>query len=221
LNSSNDFEAVLFDLDGTLLDTANDLVGTVNTLLMRYGCKSQPIEALRPYVSQGGLKLISVAFGIAENSAEAEQLRKDYLAEYASRICARTVPFPGIVEVLQKLDRNQQKWGVVTNKPGYLTDLLMAKIELPSQPGCIVSGDTTKRAKPFPDPVLYACKCLKVAPEKTLIVGDDERDIAAGRAAGLTALGALWGYIQQQDDPSQWGADGLLDSAADLYGWID
>ena len=218
---SANYDAVLFDLDGTLLDTAHDLIGTVNTLLDRHGRQQKPVASLRPYVSQGGLKLISMAFSIAEDSVEAESLRKEYLTEYASRICAQTVPFPGIEDVLRKIDKNGKKWGVVTNKPGYLTDPLMATISLPSVPGCIVSGDTVDRAKPFPDPVFHACKRLGVDPGRALIIGDDARDIIAGKAAGLATLGALWGYIQQHDKPAGWGADALLQTADELHAWID
>ncbi len=215
------YDAVLFDLDGTLLDTAGDLVAAVNVLLEKHRKPMLPISRLRPWVSQGGLTLVSIAFEIPRECAQAEELWQQYLVEYAARSSEQTVLFDGLESVLDKIEKSGRPWGIVTNKPEFLTIPLLQNIGLSDRTNCIVGGDTVSRGKPWPDPVLYACDLLKVNPHNTLIIGDDIRDIQAGQAAGLTTIAAAWGYIRPDDDPHAWGADAVIEQPDQLYEWID
>lgn len=214
-------KALLFDLDGTLLDTASDMVNAVNILLAQQGMAEKPLKELKPYVSQGGLMLVSRGFGFDPEDAASKELWRRYQEVYGANICIQTRMFPGLEQVLGHLSSRSIQWGIVTNKPERFTRPLIQTVPLPCLPGCVVSGDTLSVSKPDPEPVLYACTELGVRPDQAIMIGDDERDIIAGREAGCLTLAANWGYIEPDDNPSAWGADGILSSPGDIMQWLD
>ena len=212
--------AVLFDLDGTFADTAPDLAYALNETLRQFGARPLPFEAIRPHVSHGATALVRLGFGLEPGTAPFEARRQVLLDVYAANLCRGTRPFDGIPEVLDGLEANGMPWGIVTNKPAWLTDPLMAGLGLAERAGCIVSGDTTANRKPHPEPILHACARIGVAPTECVYVGDAERDIEAGRRAGTATLAATFGYLQDQEDPSLWGADALVDHPRGLLAWL-
>ncbi|MYH90564.1 MAG: HAD-IA family hydrolase [Gammaproteobacteria bacterium] len=213
-------DAVLFDLDGTLLDTAGDLVAALNTILDEDGRPPMPLDTFRPWVSQGGLTLVSMAYGLPRESEEAQALWQRYLAAYESDISRHSCLFDGLEGILAGLESGSRPWGIVTNKPTYLTDRLLRELGMRDRPACMVCSDTAPRSKPWPDPVLLACEIMGVPPERALMVGDDERDVASARAAGADAVVAAWGYIRPDDDPATWGASAILPRPAALRPWV-
>ncbi len=212
--------AVLFDLDGTLLDTAGDLVGAVNMLLREDGRDPVPLDALRPWVSQGGLTLVSLAYDLPRESDAAHALWRRYLVLYEANISRHSRLFDGLEDILVSLESAGRPWGIVTNKPEHLTRRLLAELGMTERPACVVGGDSAARSKPWPDPVVLACERIGVDPEDILMVGDDARDIDSAHAAGGRALAAGWGYIRDDDDPGHWGADAVVATPADLAPWI-
>ena len=170
---------VLFDLDGTLADTAPDMAHALNLLLKEKDYEPLPFDTIRPWVSHGGLALVRLGFGEERGDVELENLRQRFLEIYAENLCRETHLFPGIPQLLAMLSENGFNWGVVTNKPGYLTEPLMAQFTIQPPPVCIVSGDTTTNRKPHPEPMLLACKQAGSDPHECLYVGDAERDIDA------------------------------------------
>ena len=219
-----DKRAVLFDLDGTLADTAPDLAFALNETLRAYDRAPMRFEQIRPVVSHGGVALIRLGFGIEPGSDAFEARRAHLLDVYKANLCRETRLFDGIAEVLAALDGAAMPWGVVTNKPAWLTDPLLAAMALTERAGAIVSGDTCTRRKPHPEPILYACGKLGVRPQHTVYVGDAGRDIEAGRAAGTATVAALFGYIRADDEPGNWRADQQITHAAqllDLLGLTD
>ena len=206
--------AILFDLDGTLADTAPDLAEAVNRMRVERGLPPAPYETLRPVASAGARGLIGVAFGLAPGQAEYEPLRDQFLRNYTDFIAVKSTLFADIPALLTALEKNGIAWGIVTNKVGRLTDLLVPKIGL-SHAGCVVSGDTTGHPKPHPAPLLEAAKRLDLAPQDCWYVGDDLRDIQAGQAAGMRTVAAAWGYCGHAE-PATWQADYLLDAPLDL-----
>jgi len=212
--------AVLFDLDGTLADTAPDMVGAINALLRERGLPPRPLVDLRQFVSHGAAALIREGFGINPEEELFSSLRQRFLDLYLEGIAIETVLFPGMTELLERLEALDIAWGVVTNKPGWLTDRLIAKLGLAERAGCVVSGDTTAHAKPHPEPLLHASRLLAVPASACLYVGDAERDITAGREAGMRTLIALFGYIGAADRPETWGADGQIDDPLQTLEWL-
>ncbi len=212
----NHTSTVLFDLDGTLLDTAPDLAAALNATLQLNERAALPFDMIRPVVSHGGRALIELGFGLDPQHPEFEPLRKQLLDLYQANIAVHTALFPGMAEVLDELEQRGIRWGVVTNKPGWLTEPLLDALALDSRAACIVSGDTLKERKPHPAPLLHACKLAGCRPGETLYVGDAERDIEAGRNAGMRTLVALFGYLMEHDRPEQWGADALIEHPADI-----
>ena len=187
--------AVLFDLDGTLLDTAPDMVGAINLLRVEEGLDPLPFERLRVHVSHGAARLVEIGFGCAEGD-RFESLRRRFLDLYRGRLCEATRLFDGLEEVLLELEVHNIPWGVVTNKPGWLTDPLIQAVGLGRRVGCVVSGDTLAERKPHPLPLLHAADLLGVSAADCTYVGDAERDIQAGRAAGMrTKLHLRPGYF--------------------------
>jgi phosphoglycolate phosphatase len=212
--------AVLFDLDGTFADTAPDMARALNLQLERYGRPPLPFERIRPHVSHGGRAMIRIGFGMEPGHADYERLRREYLDIYADHLAVDTVPFPGIPELIQALEARRICWGIVTNKPAWLTDPLMDALGLGARAACIVSGDTVPRPKPHPDPILHACALISRSPRQSWYVGDAQRDITAGLAAGTGTLAALFGYIAEDDDPSSWGAHGLIREPREILNWV-
>ncbi|RJG04025.1 HAD family hydrolase [Noviherbaspirillum sedimenti] len=199
--------AILFDLDGTLADTAPDLAAAVNRMRNVRGLAPTPYEQLRPLASAGARGLIGAAFGIAPGDAEFEAMRSEFLDNYAAAIAIHTRLFDGIDELLQELTDAGLQWGIVTNKPARFTDALVPLIGL-GDAACVISGDTTPHAKPHPQPLLEAAGRIGLASTACWYVGDDLRDIQAGRAAGMTTIGAGWGYCGNIE-PATWAADAL------------
>jgi phosphoglycolate phosphatase len=206
--------AVLFDLDGTLADTAPDLAAAVNWLRTERGLDPTPYSLLRPTASAGARGMIGAAFGLAPGDEGYEELRLAWFDRYQSAMAVHSTLFGGVIELLDGIRAAGMEWGIVTNKPARFTDPLVPQIGL-AHAGCVVSGDTTGFAKPHPAPLLEGARRLGIAPEQCWYVGDDQRDVEAGRAAGMKTVACSWGYCGTVE-PSTWGADYLLDTPADL-----
>jgi phosphoglycolate phosphatase len=206
--------AILFDLDGTLADTAPDLAAAVNWLRTERGLEPTPYSVLRPTASAGARGMIGAAFGLAPGDDGYEELRLAWFDRYQSAMAVHSTLFDGIASLLDGIAAAGMQWGIVTNKPARFTDPLVPQIGL-SHAGCIVSGDTTGFAKPHPAPLLEGARRLGLAPEHCWYVGDDQRDVEAGRAAGMITVACAWGYCGTID-PATWGADFLLDTPTDL-----
>lgn len=206
--------AVLFDLDGTLADTAPDLAAAVNLLRTARGLEPTPYAILRPTASAGARGMIGAAFGLTPADAGYEELRLAWFDNYQAAIAEHSTLFGGIPELLAGLSESGVAWGIVTNKPARFTDPLVPQIGL-GHAACVISGDTVGVAKPHPAPLLEGARRLGIAPQACWYVGDDLRDIEAGRAAGMVTVACAWGYCGAIE-PSTWGADYLLDTPADL-----
>lgn len=202
--------AVLFDLDGTLADTALDLGYALNQLRAQQGLDALPQSLIRPQASHGARGLLQVGFGVTPEHANFASLRAAFLEFYAQHICDHTRLFDGIADLLLALEQGGIVWGVVTNKPSSFTQPLMQKLGLDKRAACIISGDDAARPKPHPDTLIAAAACLNLPPQQCLYVGDAERDIAAARAAGMPALIAAYGYIDGEDQPENWGAQAII-----------
>lgn len=206
--------AILFDLDGTLADTAPDLAAAVNWLRTERGLEPTPYAILRPTASAGARGMIGAAFGLKPGDEGYEELRLAWFDRYESAMAVYSTLFSGVVELLEGIRADGMEWGIVTNKPARFTDPLVPQIGL-AHAGCIVSGDTTGFAKPHPAPLLEGARRLGIAPEHCWYVGDDQRDVEAGRAAGMITVACSWGYCGSID-PATWGADYLLETPAEL-----
>ena len=207
-------EAVLFDLDGTLIDTAPDMGGALNNLLIEEGLSPLPLESIRPYVSQGGLVLTQLGFSAHVTEPEIEPLRQRYLQHYRDIVADNSVLFNGFEEILLTLKDNQLAWGIVTNKPEWLTTPLLEQLGLSSP--VVICGDTLEHRKPHPLPLQVAARNLGIDCQKCIYVGDDERDIIAGRAANMKTLIAAYGYISTDIVLDDWQADGIIQQPLDL-----
>ena len=214
--------AVLFDLDGTLADTAPDLVGCVQDVMRARGAKPLPFKSLRNFVSKGMRGLLTAAYGTDFiDSEEYPDVLEHCLKLYSERLAERSRLFPGMRRVLDDLARRQIPWGVVTNKPEYLTRPLLEALNLADECAVTVGGGTTTHTKPHPEPMIYAANRLSVKPRACVMLGDDPRDIQAAHRAGMTGLAAAWGYFPPEEDLSAWGASAILQSPPDLLAWID
>lgn len=207
---------VLFDLDGTLADTAPDLAAALNDLLQSRGRPPLPPELTRPQASHGTRGLLGLGFGVGPEHPEFDGLRQEYLARYALRLLERTTLFPGMADVLDRLESDGRRWGVVTNKPTCYTLPLLAHLGLAARAACVVCGDTLAWNKPHPAPLVHACRLACTVPVRCWYVGDAQRDVAAARAAGMPALVALYGYLDAADRPQDWGAQGYIHQPGEL-----
>ena len=207
--------AVLFDLDGTLVDSAGDLTAAVNALREGFGWAPQPVDMVRPAISVGALAIL--ARGLPE-LAEAERAKRldDFLEAYRERIGLHGGLFPGIAQALAAIEQAGAAWGVVTNKRESLARIVLERLDLASRCAVLIGGDTLARCKPDPMPVREACARIGVTPAQAVFVGDDARDIAAGRAAGTRTLAVAWGFHAAGDEPAHWNADAVLQTPADL-----
>lgn len=212
---------MLFDLDGTLLDTAPDLAWATNALRAEAGNPPLEYARIRPWVSHGGSALTRLALGLEPEDAGFESARQRLLTLYREHVACDTRPFPGIERVLKTLEARDITWGIVTNKPGWLTNPLLAQLTLEPPPSCVVSGDSLPERKPHPRPLLHAATSLSLDPQDCIYLGDAERDIQAARAAGMPGLVAGYGYLAETDVPMNWGAVAVLDQAVDLLTWLD
>jgi phosphoglycolate phosphatase len=211
---------VLFDLDGTFADTAPDLYAAFLRLLDDLG--RQPIDypEFRASVSHGSRAMLQTGLGISPEDPDFPLLQKCFLAHYLERIAVQTRLFEGMETLLERLEERAISWGIVTNKPAYLTDPLMRGLGLDQRAACIVSGDTTAHAKPHPEPILHACQKSGVDPAQAIYVGDAARDIEAGRNAGTRTLVALFGYLAPEDRPQEWQADGAIQHPLEVLDWL-
>jgi len=192
---------VLFDLDGTLVDSAPDLGAAVNAMRVKRGLAPLDEAVLRPHASHGARGLVGAGFALSPDHADFPPLRDEFLAIYAGALCVRTAVFPEVPALLAALDAAGLPWGIVTNKASRLTLPLLEALNMATCTSCVVCGDTTARAKPFPDPLLEAARRLDVPPLECLYVGDAERDVQAGLAAGMTTIVARYGYIASSERP--------------------
>lgn len=210
------FDAVFFDLDGTLADTAPDLAAAANRLVIEHGMAPVAYEKLRPVASHGARGLIGAAFGKKPEDPEFPALRDTFLDYYEADIAVHTRLFDGMDAVLAKLEANGIRWGIVTNKIARFTVPLVDAIGLTPRASAVVSGDTTAHTKPHPAPLLHAAELSGVAPGRCLYVGDDLRDIQAGKAAGMATVSAAYGYCGDGEPPETWGADYLIRHPSEL-----
>jgi len=209
-------QTILFDLDGTLADTAPDLAAALNHILQQAGRAALSEAQIRPWVSHGARYMIAQGFGMAEDDAAMTPLWQQLVAYYRAHIAVHTRLFPGMEQVLGQIEQQGLSWGIVTNKPAWLTDPLVMALGLETRSACTVSGDTLSEKKPHPAPLLHACALAGSRPEGCLYVGDAARDIEAGRRAGMRTAVALFGYLGSADQPQTWGADLLLQQPVDL-----
>jgi phosphoglycolate phosphatase len=214
------YDVVFFDLDGTLVDTAPDLAYALNQVLEEEGKHPLPYEAIRAVASHGSAGLLGLAFGINPDDAEYASLQQRFITIYQANLTRASTLFPGMESVIESLEKSGIPWGVITNKPAYLTDPLMAGLGLHSRAACIVSGDTTANSKPHPEPMLHACKLTEADPAQCLYIGDAQRDIEAGRNANMYTIVACYGYLGAHDKPESWQADAMIQHPSELSQWI-
>jgi phosphoglycolate phosphatase len=213
-------EAVLFDLDGTLADTAPDLGGALNQLLCEQGRSSLPMAQLRPHVSSGARGLIGAGLGIGPLDTTYPALQQRFLAIYQDALCVGTRLFDGVAEHLDNLEARGIPWGIVTNKSQRFAIPLLEQLGLRQRSACIVCGDSARRAKPHGDPMQLAGAVLGIATEACIYVGDDERDIISGRAVGMRTVIAAWGYLGNGRAPHDWGADAIAATPDEILGEV-
>ncbi len=211
---------VLFDLDGTLADTAPDLADALNKVREQHGLNPMSFDVIRPIVSHGANALIYLGFELSPGDEGFDDIREELLHIYRSNIANKTRLFPGMEQVLAEIESSGLNWGVVTNKPSWLTEPLLRELDLHLRAACIVSGDTTSKRKPDPEPMLFASQLAGSDSRECLYIGDAERDIEAGRRAGMKTLTALFGYIGEHDQPGQWGADGMIEQPQEILNWL-
>lgn len=211
--------AVLFDLDGTLIDSAGDLGLAADAMRTRRGLSSLPLDLYRPMAGAGARGMLQVAFGISPEHPDFPDLREEFFANYEAAMLVTTYAFPEIPQLLETLEHLNLPWGIVTNKSKRFTEPLVSQMPLLQSASAVISGDTTPHAKPHPAPLLEAAKRLRVAPTSCIYVGDDKRDMQAAVAAQMPALAACWGYMGEHEVDT-WGADALLTSPMDVVRWL-
>ena len=211
---------VLFDLDGTLIDTAPDMANALNILLQEEEKQPLPYDTIRPVVSNGSVALVKLGFGDNVEENQLRYLKQRYLEIYQEKLCIDSVLFNGMDDLLAYIESAGMNWGVVTNKPGWLTDPLMEQIGLAQRAACIVSGDTTANRKPHPEPMYHACIQAGSQPEQCLYVGDARRDIEAGNNAGMKTIVAEYGYIDEWENTDDWGADLSIDNPEEIISYL-
>ena len=210
----------MLDLDGTLLDTAPDLIGSLNELRREQGLAALAPAPLRPVVAQGGAAMIHHGFGLDRGDPGFDSLLRRYLDIYRGRLSYETRPFPGIVEMLAEIEARHLRWGVVTNKPSWLTRPLLEQLGFMQRAACIISGDCRVLHKPNPHLVFEACRQLALAPSECVMVGDAQRDIEAAKRADAPALAALFGYLEPNAQVADWGADGVIEHPMEILTWL-
>jgi phosphoglycolate phosphatase len=213
--------AVLFDLDGTLLDSAPDLAGAANAMRMQRGLAALPLEQFRSHSGSGARGMLRVAFGVEPGHDGFDDLKQQFFAEYQERLTALTRPFEGVDRLIDALSVAGWPWGVVTNKGERFTGPLMRAMPLFASAATVISGDTTAHAKPHPAPLLEAARRMGLPPSECLYVGDDLRDIQAGRAAGMRTVAAMYGYLGAGADVAAWDADQVISTPTELLKWLE
>lgn len=208
--------AILFDLDGTLIDSAPDLGAAADQMRVARGLPSLPIADYRPFAGSGARGMLRVAFGMQPEDAEFPTMREEFFQNYERRMTQDTTVFDGVSDMLASIVARQLHWGVVTNKSKRFTEPLSRQMALFASAGAVVSGDTTPHAKPHPEPLLEAARRIGVAPQDCVYVGDDERDIIAGKAAGMHTVAAVYGYLGEKQSVAHWEADDVINSPHEL-----
>ena len=212
-----DFKGLLFDLDGTLLDTAPDFISALNIQLARHNCDPLPDSAIRTSVTNGSVGLIQAAFGIDPDHSRFKPLREEFLELYFANLADKTALFSGLQLVLDECRLREIPWGVVTNKPWRYTESAMVQLGLMESAATVICPDHVQQTKPHPEPILLACSEISMDPAECLYVGDHLRDIEAGRAAGTRNIAAGWGYIEQGVDIADWQADWIVERSEQLH----
>jgi len=213
--------AVLFDLDGTLIDSAPDLAGACNDMRRERGLPVLAYEGLRRVVGSGARGMVGASFGLAPGDAGYDALKDEFLDRYEARMTRETRVFDEVAPVLDWLEARRLPWGIVTNKATRFAAPLVRHLGLATRLAALVCGDTVAHAKPHPAPLVEAARLLGLAPGECVYVGDDKRDVEAGRAAAMATIVAAWGYLGEGDAPNLWGADHLIERPAELTGLID
>ena len=208
--------AVLFDLDGTLADTAPDLAGAVNRMRLRRGLPLLPVEQLRPVASAGARGMLAVGLGVSAADPQYERLREEFLVEYEGALDVESRLFDGALQLLDALAAAGVAWGVVTNKAMRFTQPVLDALGVATRAAVVIAGDTTPHPKPHPEPLFEACRRLNLAPSQAVYVGDDLRDVQAARAAGMPVVAAAYGYLGETPDLASWGADAVIDALPEL-----
>lgn len=212
---------MLFDLDGTLADTAPDLADALNYTLCKNGYKELSLQEIRPHVSNGSIALIEFGFNINSDHKNFDTYREQLLNYYTNNIANKTRLFTNFEKVLDSIEARGLNWGIVTNKPSYLTDPLLKQLNLYERAITIVSSDTLEFRKPHPAPMLHACSEAGSKPDECVFIGDAQRDVEAGKNAEMKTLIAMFGYIGVNENPENWGADGYIHQADDILNWLD
>lgn len=214
-------DAVLFDLDGTVADSAPDLAGAANEQRALHGLAPLPFERLRPVGGSGARGMVGVAFGLKPGDEGYDALRTEFLSIYERRLLQSTAIFAHMHEVLDALERSALPWGIVTNKALRMAEPLLAGLNLRQRAAVLIGGDSTPYTKPHPEPLLEAARRLQLAPQRCAYIGDDHRDMQAGRAAGMAVAAAAWGYLGESTPIAQWGADAIVHDARTLLNWLE
>ena len=212
--------AVLFDLDGTLADTAADLAAALNRIRVERKLAPMALPELRPHASDGTRGMLGAGFGIGRDHPEFPELRDAFLRNYEAALCGSSCLFPGADEALSESERRGMRWGIVTNKAARFTLPLLEWLKLSRRAAIVVCGDTTPQPKPHPAPLLHAAAALELDASACVYVGDAERDVQAARAARMAALVARYGYIAAEVRPESWEPDGLIDSLPGVLDWL-
>lgn len=207
---------ILFDMDGTLFDTAPDLALSLNQLLKRYNHPPLPYSQIRPFASEGTRGLLQLGFGIDTTHGNFQELRGEFLKIYKHHLHDQTQLFEGMSELIQFIEAQDLRWGVVTNKPTHYARIIMEHFKLMHRSACLVGGDLVKQLKPAPDSLILACDILKIQAKQCIYIGDAERDILAAKAAGMRSIAALYGYIQGTENPLRWNADDYVQRPSDI-----
>ena len=213
---NNNLNAVLFDLDGTLFDTAPDLAFALNITLKNNGFAPLPLETIRSTISVGTIGMLKQGLPFNENHNDFQRIRLEFLKIYQDHLADQTILFDGMLSVLDTIESHQLKWGVVTNKPTHFSQALMQHFKLDTHAACLVGADRVTQPKPAPDGLLLACELMKIFPNQCVYVGDAKADVEAARAASMPIITALYGYITKNDDPQSWQADYTINTPADL-----
>ena len=214
------YRSVLFDLDGTLMDTAPDFITALNRMLSERNRRMLPPEVIRAGVTNGSAGLVTLAFGVQPGDRGFDTLREEFLEYYFDSLSEATCLFPALDRLLAELAENDIPWGIVTNKPYRFTEAILNRLEWASPPGAVICPDHVRHTKPDPEGIVLACRQMGADTARTLYVGDHLRDIQAGRNAGTGTVSAAYGYIDPGEDPSSWGADYLIHSAGELHGIV-
>lgn len=217
----NQIQAVLFDLDGTLLDTAPDLLYALNQIRQSHQLPELPLSSIRPIANLGSKAMLKRAFDIDEDNPEFASMRQQFMAFYEKHIADATRLFPHVEKVLAYLDDHNIPWGIVTNKLTVHVTLLLKALHLDKRPACVVCGDTLPRSKPDPLPILHASQLLQKEASQCVYVGDAITDVIASKAANAKSLVALYGYINQDEDPFSWKADGYVHEPIEIIEWLE